>query len=152
MKLCFDSIEEVQDFVKKLKGTRGGKKDDDEATGAGQAAPQPLAPPAGPAAGFTPGGAPGFAPPVAGATQAAVGQFAPGAPVVGPEVQALVTRINAKLDGAIASGQPEEAVVQWFRSQCGPEAAQASKDQIKTVFLPKLTVPALENIAKLMNA
>ena len=61
-------------------------------------------------------------------------------------------RIIARIDSAIASGQPPDAVLNWFRGQCGAEAAAATMDQIKTVFLPKLAMPGLENIAKLMNA
>lgn len=148
MELKFSSIEEVQEFVKRLKGTRGGKAGADET----ETAPAPLAPPTTPAPasqGFNPGG---FAPPAAGAAPQAVAFPAPAAPAVAPEVQGLVGRIVTKLDGAIASGQPADQVLGWFRSQCGAEAANADLAQIKTVFLPKLTVPALENIAKLMNA
>lgn len=150
MRLSFDSIEEVKDFVKNLKGTRGGKAGDSEDTGTAQTgnAPQPLAPPGG---GFNPGGA-AFAPPVGGATLAGAAFPAAGAPGLAPEVQALVTRITTRIDGAIATGQPAEQVLAWFRGQCGPEAAAATMDQIKQIFLPKAPVPTLENIAKLMNA
>jgi hypothetical protein len=116
MKLCFDSVDELRDFVKShLKGTRGGKNtgDDGEGTTAG-----------------------------AGTTTAAPQ----------PAVAALVARIVPKIDGAIASGQPTDQVLSWFRGQCGPEAAGATLDQIKTVFLPKMAAPGLENIAKLMAA
>ncbi len=148
MKLCFDSIEEVKEFVGSLKGTRGkGKGEADDGPAAGQAAhaPAPIMPPVG--------GAPAqFAPPAAGF--AAPNPFGAqgGTPGVVSEVAALVQRINAKIDGALASGQPQDAALAWFRGQCGPEAAAASMDQIKTVFLPRLTAPALENIAKLMGA
>jgi hypothetical protein len=148
MKLEFDSIEEVKEFVTKLKGTRGGKadKEDGEAT-----APAPLAPPAGQT--FAPGA--GFAPPAAGATAAAAGPFAAAANGPAPEVLALVTRINTRIDGAAASGQPVDQMVAWFRGECakaGLDANNATMDQIKAVFLPKMPVPALEGIAKLMNA
>lgn len=140
MKLCFDSIEEVKEFVASLKGTRGkkGEADDDLPKATGQA-PAPLQPPAAQTATFNPGG---FAP-----------QALPVAAVTGPapEVVALVGKITAKLDAAIAAGQPADAALQWFRGQCGPEAAQATMDQIKAVFLPKTPVPGLENIAKLMG-
>jgi len=147
MKLCFDSIEEVKVFVASLKGTRGKKGEgDDGDTGAaqvGQQAPAPLMPAAGgqqqPSA-FQPAA---FAP--------SQGGFL-GAPVADPAVAGLVQRIVVRIDGAIASGQPADAVLTWFRGQCGAEAAGATMDQIKTVFLPKLAVPGLENIAKLMNA
>lgn len=154
MKLCFDSIEEVKAFVGELKGTRGkrGEKGEDDAPGT-QAAPAPLSPPvASPQAGFPGAGATGFAPPAGGAAQAGGAFPAAAAPALAPEVQSLVTRINTRIDGAVAGGQPTDAVLQWFRGQCGPEAASATMDQIKGVFLPKMAVPVLENIAKLMNA
>lgn len=152
MRLSFDSIEEVKEFVKQLKGTRGGKSDAaDEPQGQ---APAPLQPPAGgaaPALGF-PSGAAGFAPPAPGAT-AAVGAFpAAGAPATAPEVQTLVTRIAARIDGCAAAGSDVNAMLNWLRGQVGAGAEQATMDQIKTVFLPKQAVPQLENIAKLMAA
>lgn len=144
MQLIFDSIEEVKAFVTQLKGTRGkGKGDDaDEGAAATTQAPAPLAPPQAQTAAFQPAA---FTPPAAGAAF-------PGAPAVDPAVASLVQRIVAKVDGAIASGQPADAVLTWFRGQCGAEASAATMDQIKTVFLHKLGVPGLEQIAKLMNA
>jgi hypothetical protein len=141
MKLCFDSIEEVKEFVANLKGTRGKKGEIDDAPAA--AAPAPLQPPQT----FNPSG---FAP--QGQPAAQVGGAFPAA-VVGPapEVLALVTKITARLDQALAGGQPAEQALTWFRSQCGPEAASATMDQIKGTFLPRMTVPVLENIAKLMG-
>lgn len=158
MRLCFDTLDEVKDFVKQLKGTRGGKGGgSDEGDGAqagttGQA-PPPLAPPAGGAPGFPGAGGATFAPPGAGAG-AAGGAFPAAGASVGPspEVLALVNRVVARIDGAIASGQAADQVLQWFRGQCGPDAANATLDQIKTIFLPKLATPSLENIAKLMAA
>lgn len=147
MKLCFDSIAEVKDFVASLKGTRGkkGENDDGELIPGNptQQAPAPLQPPAQqqPAA-FQPQAAPAFTPP----------QGFPGAPAADPAAAALVARIVTRIDGAIASGQPADAVLTWFRGQCGAEAANATMDQVKQVFLPKLAMPTLENIAKLMNA
>lgn len=147
MRLSFDSIEEVKEFVTQLKGTRGKKGDGDEATTGG--APAPIQPPAGGVAGFPGAGGATFAPPGGGA---APGAFpAPGAGP-SPEVAAIVQRINVRLDGAIAAGQPAEQATAWLRGQCGPEAANATLDQLKTVFLPKAAMPTLENIAKLMNA
>lgn len=139
MKLCFDSIEEVKDFVGSLKGTRGKKGDDAEPQAANQA-PAPLQPPAQQQ--------PAFNPPA----QVAGFPGAGAAPGTDPAVHALVERIVKRIDGAIASGQPADAVLTWFRGQCGAEAANATMDQIKQSFLPKLAAPALENIAKLMNA
>lgn len=151
MELRFSSIEEVQEFVKRLKGTRGGKGDKDEGDAIDvNKAPPPLAPPqTGAVQGFQPGG---FAPQVAGAGPAAAGPFAAAAIGPAPEVLALVNRINVRLDAALMAGQPTEQALDWFRKQCGPEAAAATMEQIKTVFLAKLSVPALENIAKQMNA
>jgi hypothetical protein len=144
MRLSFDSIEEVREFVKGLKGTRGGKAGDGEDGATGQA-PQPLAPPAGGAAGFPGAGAAAFTPPGGGFP-------AGGAPTVAPEVAGLVQRISVRIDGAIASGQPADAARAWLAGQCGPETAAYTLDQLKTVAMPKLTVAALENIAKMMNA
>lgn len=139
MKLCFDSIAEVKEFVGSLKGTRGkkGEGDDGEAIAgvAGQQAPAPIMPPAQQAA-FQPTA---FTPP-------------PQPQTAFPVVDPIVARIVTRIEGAIASGQPADAVLTWFRGQCGSEAANATMDQIKQVFLPKLAMPTLENIAKLMNA
>jgi hypothetical protein len=152
MRLSFDSIDEVREFVKGLKGTRGGKgSDTDEGPATGsQQAPAPIMPPQGQAGGFP--GAAGFAPPGPGAGQAGGGFPAAAATGPAPEVLALVQRISTKIDGAVASGQPAEGVLNWFRTQCGPEAASATMDQIKQIALPRMPVAALENIAKLMNA
>ena len=144
MKLCFDSIEEVKLFVGALKGTRGKGKGDEgdeggQTTTANQA-PAPLMPPQGRQQPFQPAT---FAPPANPFPQQPTGD---------PVVMGLVQRIVAKIDSAIASGQPADAVLNWFRGQCGAEASAATMDQIKTVFLHKLAVPGLENIAKLMNA
>ena len=154
MELRFTSIEEVQEFVKRIKGSRGGKGEKDEGEAQTGNAPPPLQPPAGGAMqGFNPGG---FAAPGAGA-----GQEGGGFPVAGaqtgpaPEVLALVQRITAKLDAAIASGQNAEQALVWFRGECvkgGVDANNYTLDQIKQIALPKLPVPALEGIAKLMAA
>lgn len=145
MELKFFSIEEVKDFVKGLKNPRSGKSGDEEAPGQ---APTPLQPPLG-GAGF-PGT--GFAPPGAGAGPQGGGFPAAAATGPAPEVLALVGRINARIDSAIASGQPADGVLTWFRGKCGPEAANATMDQIKQIALPRAPVPLLEDIAKLMNA
>ena len=151
MKLCFDSIEEVQAFVKQLKGSRGGKgaKDDTEegipATGQ---APAPMMPPQ-PNFAPQPGG-PQFAPPAPAAAPA--GAFpAAGAPAVDPAVANLVQRINVRLDAALASGQPAEQALGWLRSQIGPTAAAYTMDQCKAA-MASLPVPTLTNMAALMNA
>ncbi len=141
----FDTEEEFKARIKNPRGARGGADDTEQPA---TQAPAPIQPPQpGPAFNPTPPPA-AFTPPQGfpGATATAVG------PVVDPVVAGLVGRINARIDSAIASGQPADAVLTWFRGQCGAEAAAATMDQIKTVFLPKLAVPGLENIAKLMNA
>ena len=95
MRLSFDSIDEVKEFVKSFKGTRGGKNEPDEAPAAGQA-PTPLMPPAGGFAG--PGSATGF--PAAG------GAFpTTAAPAIDPALQGVVTRIVTKLDASLAAGR-----------------------------------------------
>lgn len=144
MKLCFDSIEEVKLFVGSLKGTRGKGKGDEgdeggQTTTANQA-PAPIMPPQGQQQPFQPAA---FAPPANPFPQQPVGDSV---------VMGLVQRIVAKIDSAIASGQPADRALDWFRGQCGAEASVATLDQIKTVFLPKLTVVGLEQIAKLMGA
>ena len=128
MKLEFSSVEEVKDFVAQLKGTRGKKGETDDAD---VKAPAPIAPPADVKAPAFANPSPAFAP---------------------PEVTALVQRINAKIDQGVASGQSLESALGWFRQQCGPEAANASLDQIRTVFLFRLPAPALNDIVKLMGA
>lgn len=145
----FESAEEFEAFKVSGKKTRTKKDETDEAGGS---APAPLAPPAGGSAqGFNPGGmsTAQFAPPAGGAVQVP-GVFS--APAVAPEIAALVQRIVTKLDSAIASGQPADQALAWFKSQCGPETANYTLDQIKQQALPKLAQPVLENMAKLMAA
>ena len=155
MELKFFSIEEVKEFVKGLKGTRGGKAGDDEGAVAGTA-PQPLAPPTGgPATGF-PGPAT-FVAPGPGAGPAGGGFPVVSATGPAPEVLALVQRISARIDWSMApqpqgGGQPPDNVLGWFRQQCGPETANYSLDQIKQSALPRLTVAQLDGIAKLIAA
>lgn len=161
MELKFFSIDEVKEFVANLKGTRTGKKGEGDeggnpniATTGGPNAPAPIMPQGG-GQPFNPGG---FALPAGGAVQpggafpAAGAQSGPA-----PEVLMLVQRIAARIDWATApppngGGQPPESVLAWFRTQCGPETANYTLDQIKQVALPRAAQPTLENIAKLMNA
>lgn len=145
MKLCFDSIEEVKDFVKGLKSprTKGGS-DDEGQPGTGQA-PTPLQPPSGTQFAPPAGGA-GFPGPVQGGAFPAVTNGP------APEVLALVQRIAARTTKLIQEGQSADQMLTWFRGQCGPEAAQATLDQIQQVFLPRASVPTLENIVKLTGA
>lgn len=62
-------------------------------------------------------------------------------------IHPLVTAILARIDGAVSSGQSTDAVVTWFRQQIGPEAANATLDQIKQVFVPRMTEQQLKQIA-----
>lgn len=153
MRLCFDSVDELKEFVKSLKGTRGGKNsgDENEGSAAGGNAPAPLMPPQQP-------GAMSFAAPQQpAATFSPPGGFTPGgtAPTVDPAVAAIVARIVTRIDGAINAGQPADQVLGWFRGECakgGQDATNATLDQIKQVLLAKLPTPQLDSIAKLMNA
>lgn len=158
MELKFFSLDEVKDFVKQLKGTRGGKDKDDEtgglgATGQTGGAPAPLMPPQQQPGGFQP---PQSYPPQGQAQP----QGFPGAgmPGVDPVVAQLVNRIVTSIDLSIAPvtsggrGQSPEQALTWFRGQCGPEAANATLDQIKQHFLFKLPAQSLEGLAKLMGA
>jgi hypothetical protein len=145
MKLEFSSIEEVKEFVAQLKGTRGKKGDGDGEANPGPQAPAPAMPPIG-APGFQgPGAVQGFTAP------AAANPFPP-ATGGDPAVAALVHRIGVGIDAQLARGSDPNNALVWFRQQCGPEAAAATMDQVKTVFLPRLPIPALENIAKLTGA
>jgi len=137
-------FENEAEFKARIKNPRGGKDDDTPPTTT--QAPAPLMPPQGQPQAF------GVAPPPAAFTPPPTQGGFLGAPASDPVAAGLVQRITARIDGAIASGQPADAVLNWFRGQCGAEAAGATMEQIKTVFLPKLAVPGLENIAKLMNA
>lgn len=156
MRLSFDSIDEVREFVKSLKGTRGGKDKDDEGAAVGNlGTPQGLAPPpaqpptSNPAPSFTPGAAPG-------------GAFTPGAaPAAPPTMSAIVGRIIAQVDKLIAGqvpgqgAQPAEAVLQWMRNQVAPHdasAAGATMDQMKQVYLNKLPEAALNEMARQIAA
>lgn len=67
-------------------------------------------------------------------------------------VEKLVARINKRIDDVIAQGQPEDKMVAWFRTQVGPEGANANLSQIKQALLPKLSETQLEGIAKLIGS
>lgn len=64
-------------------------------------------------------------------------------------VEKLVARIVTRID---TCGQPEDKMEAWFRTQVGPEGANASMAQIKQALLPKLSETQLEGIAKLIGA
>lgn len=162
MRLSFDSIDEVKEFVKQLKGTRGPKGSDDDSGAGAQAGNVPaLAMPqgnAGPT--FVPQG-PGAGP---GAALGVAGAFPGGAsgPVLDPQVGALVQRLNARIAVVIAGdpskgipAQPAEQVAIWLRGQCSPtnpNAAAATLEQLQNVFIANLGVPQLTEMARLMAA
>lgn len=149
MQLTFNSIEEVKEFVKSLKGTRGAGKGSDDGDGqATTGAPAPMQPPI---AGFNPTGASAPGPFAPSSPPAGASPFAP-PPAGDPAVITLVQRINARLDTMAAAGQATDQMLAWFRQRCGAEAAAATMEQIKTVFLSRLSVPTLEETAKLMGA
>lgn len=146
--------ERIKDYMSKIKGSRGPKGGDgDGAQTQQQTAPAPMQPPAMPGApamqGFNPGA---FAPQApAAAPGGAFPAAAAPAPGPAPEVLAIVQRIVARLDGALASGQPMDQAVAWFRNQIGPAAANYTLDQCKAALV-NCAMPTLENIAKMMNA
>lgn len=152
MRLSFDTIDEVKDFVKQLKGTRGGKDKDEGDAGN---APIPLTPPAGGAQPFNPAGSAAFAPPAGGAGPAGAGPFAAGAPSIHPDVQAIVGKINLRIDATAAEGRWNDQALTWFRSECVKggvaEAAAATVEQIKGQCLYKLQMPQLAQIAQFMG-
>jgi hypothetical protein len=126
----FDSMEEYEAFRISGKKTRSKKEEAEEAAPIEQTAQairdaQPLQ---------------AFTPPPASTGF-------PGANGGTPPVHPLVTAILARIDGAVSSGQPSDAVVTWFRQQIGPEAAQATLDQIKQIFIPRMTEAQLKQIA-----
>jgi hypothetical protein len=159
MELKFSSVEEVQEFVKRLKGTRGGKGGADEpetgtaGAAGGHIAPNPIMPPQTQT--FDSGAAQGGFP---GAGQAASGGFPnahpQGAPQPAPAAAALIERIKAKYDaGAAMSTESAAQALSWLRGQCGntPDLANMTPDQIWQFKVPTLGMPQLENMAKLMG-
>ncbi len=126
----FESWVELEEFRTSGKKTRGKKEEAaDEAVEVVAAntplPPQPsFTPPVQPVAGFP--GANGAAP---------------------PAVNPLAVAIAAKADNAIAGGQSAEQVLNWFRGQIGPDAASATWEQIKSVYLPRLPEAQLKTIA-----
>lgn len=133
----FDSMEEFEAFRTSGKKTRA-KGQVDEPSEA-QVASQPsqpqmqvqppqqfTPPPAQPAHGFP--GANGPTPPPAAA-------------------HPLVGKIIERIDSSLASGQTPEAIVAWFGQQIGPEAANATIDQLKQILLPRMSEAQLRGIA-----
>lgn len=159
MEYRFNSIAEVMEFVGCLtaKAKKSGKGEADggeEQAGGTGSSPQPMAPPTG-QAGF-PGGQQGFtAPPAGGAApQMGAGAFpalgAPTAPAIDPAIAAWVQKIGGVIDATMPTPKGAEMLT-WFRNNFGPEAAQATADQIKTVFLPRLNVEQLAGMGKMMG-
>lgn len=158
MELKFNSVEELQTFVKEYLKTKrkAGDKDENE-VGAQLGGPQTQVPPL-----QQPPQGQGFNPQGAGVVQfnptgAQPQGFNPqgGGMVLSPEAQSLVARILPRIDGCISSGQPVEQVLGWFRSEAvkyGVDATNANLEQIKTICLPKIPLHGLEAIAKLMAA
>jgi hypothetical protein len=137
----FDTWEEMEQFRVSGKKTRSRKDEDaptvEEVTekvaqmNAGIAAATPLP-------------AQSFAPPQA---QQASGFPGANGPTPPPPAHPLVAAILARIDGAISSGQPAEAIVTWFRQQIGPDAKDATVEQLKQVFIPRMSKAQLEQIA-----
>lgn len=163
MELKFNSVEELQTFVKEYLKTKRKAGDKDENEGTQQLGGTQTQVPAlqqAPGAQFQPGQAtpqPQFQPSGFNPTGAQPQGFNPqgGGMVLSPEAQSLVARILPRIDGCISSGQPVEQVLGWFRSEAvkyGVDATNANLEQIKTICLPKIPLHGLEAIAKLMAA
>lgn len=131
----FDSMEEFEAFRVSGKKTRS-KREEAEQEAVAEPNPPVVASPSVAPQQQT------FTPPVT-----PVQHGFPGANGQTPPVHPLVTAILARIDGAVASGQQTDAIVNWFRQQIGPEAAQATLDQIKQVFVPRMTEAQLKQIA-----
>ncbi len=130
----FDNWDEMEAFRTSGKKTRGKGKDEPEEIAA--IAPIQGGQPVMPAM-------QGFTPPAAAMTG-----FPGAAPTTTPQVNPLVAQIIAKLDGAIATGQNAEQITNWFRNLLGPDAASATLDQIKQVFIPRLPEPQMKQLAQ----
>lgn len=130
----FDNWEEMEAFRTSGKKSRGKKGDVDEVTVEEQAAAtqpvmgQPINAPATPPPSHGFPGANGAVPPPAA-------------------LHPLATAIIGRIDSAIGSGQPADAILNWFRQQIGPEAASATLEQLKQVFIPRMQETQLKQIA-----
>ena len=154
----FESEDEFEAFRISGKKPRKGKGDKDEpetATGAATntvTAPAPIQPPAA-APTFAPQAAPSpfGAAPAAGVAPTAAAFPAPVASGPAPEVLALVQKISEQVDKVIGMGQPADKVLDWFQKRSGAGAEQATMDQIKSVFLPRMSTEMLTDTAKLIG-
>jgi hypothetical protein len=129
----FESMEEFEAFRVSGKKTRTkGQVDAEEAPPAPNVSALPSQPQ------FTP-------PPPATPSHGFPGANGPTPPP--QQLHPIASAILAKIDGSIASGQTPEAIVAWFRQQIGPEAAQATFDQLKQVLIPRMQEAQLRQIA-----
>ena len=76
-----------------------------------------------------------------------------------PAVQALLQRVSNGLETRLADKKADSstaydpnAILTWFRQQCGLGAVQATFDQINQSFLPRMHESRLEDIAKMIGA
>jgi hypothetical protein len=147
----FDNEDEFEAFKTSGKKTRTKKGDDEQTatppqhTTATVNVPAPMAIPT----------ATQFNPQATSTTFPQGGAFPSTAPAgLAQEIMKVVNEVAAKLDSTIAGGSPAEPALAWFRTEIGKhgfDASAATMDQIKGHFLPKLPMPALEGIAKLMG-
>jgi hypothetical protein len=153
IEVTFDSWEEMEAFRTSGKKTRGkGQKDDADVTVeevtekvAAMNAQMATQPPVSAAVHTL---EPQTFTPPATAVQPPAGFPGTNGATPPPSTQhPLVSAIQSRIDGAIASGQPADAIVTWFRQQIGPEAANATLDQIKQVFIPRMSEAVLKQIA-----
>jgi hypothetical protein len=140
----FDTWEEMEIFRTSGKKTRGKSQMADESPTADEVAEKQ----AQMVATQAPPQAQAFQPPTAVTAQPQPSQGFPGGNGAAPApAHPLVAAILARIDGAVGSGQPADAIVTWFRQQIGPDAANASLDQLKQVFIPRMTETQLKQIA-----
>ena len=146
----FESEDEFEAFRVSGKKTRKGKGDKDEPETATALAPIQL-PAAAPT--FAPQAAPSpfGAAPAAGVAPTAAAFPAPVASGPAPEVLALVQKISEQVDKVIGMGQPADKVLDWFQKRSGAGAEQATMEQIKSVFLPRMSTEMLTDTAKLIG-
>jgi hypothetical protein len=135
----FDSMEEFEQFRVSGKATRKRTKDEVEETATEPA--RQAAPPPQPAPAVQPISTP---PDV---QQAMTSGFPGGNGQMAPVVNPIVAAIHARIDGAVSTGQSVDDIVKWFRQQIGPEAAQATLDQIRNIFIPRMTEIQLKQLA-----
>lgn len=141
----FDSWDEMEAFRTSGKRTRGSKKDgsDDAAETVTPPPPQSPAPAFNPPATQAPTGFGATAQPAQPASAATGFPAAGAAPALHPLAKAIIDRA----DSAISSGQPAGPVLDWFKTQIGPDAKDANWDQMKSVYIPRLSEVQLRQIA-----